>query len=170
MSGYLGEGLIRCHICCAVVPYFEGIIDLPGAPDDGQRCFRPVRDATMHNPGCTYCHDLEMQEHLDRLTEAFARQTQDAEQERNKLTVGELFHSINDHLVAKTSDLLRVAAIGHYLLVEAICSADGQDNIEFFVHAYESAGPVIDTILEECGRDSRDSFTGSRMRRASDER
>ena len=170
MSGYLGEGLITCHVCSAMVPSFESIIDLPGAPEHGQPCFRPARDATMHNPGCTYCHDVETTEHLNRLTEAFDRQERDKDQERDKLTVGELFNSINDHLVAKTPDLLRVAEIGKYLLIEAICSADEQDNAEFFVEAYESAGPVIDAVLEECGRNWRDSSTGRRMQRANDER
>jgi hypothetical protein len=91
-------------------------------------------------------------------------------QERNKLTVGELYDSINDHLVAKTPDLLRVAEIGKYLLIEAICSADEQDDTEFFIQAYESAGPVIDAVLEECGLDWRDSSTGWRMQSADDER
>jgi len=166
MSGDFGDGLIKCHVCSAMVPSFESIIDLPGAPEDGQPCFHPARDATMHNPGCTYCHDLETMERLNRLTEAFHRQAR----ERDKLTVGELYDSINDHLVAKTPDLLRVAEIGKYLLIEAICSADEQDNAEFFVEAYESAGPVIDAVLEECGRNWRDSSTGRRMQRANDER
>jgi hypothetical protein len=170
MSGYLGEGLIKCHVCSAMVPSFESIIALPGAPEDGQHCFRPVFDATMHNPGCSYCHDLETTDHLNRLMEAFDRQERAEQQARNKLTVGELFNSINDHLVAKTPDLLRVAEIGTYLLIEAICSADDQDNTEFFVQAHESAGPVIDAVLEECGRDWRDSSTGRHMQRPNNER
>jgi hypothetical protein len=170
MFGYPGEGLTKCHSCGAMVPSVRSIIDLPGAPEDDQLCFRPVSDATMHDPGCAYCHGPEQMEYLKRLMEAFDRQEWQEARERNKLAVGELFDSINDHLVAKTPDLVRVAEIGKCLLVEAICTADEQDNAEFFVHAYELAGPVIDALLEECGRDRRDSSTGRRMQRANDER
>ncbi len=165
-----GEGLIKCHVCSAMVPFFEGIIALPGAPEDGQPSFRVVRDETMHNPGCTFCHDLEVMEYLNELGEAFDLQQWEEARGRNKLTMGELFDSINDDVVAKTPDLLRAAEIGRYLLFGAICSADEQDNTEFFVQAYESAGPVIDAVLEDCYRDRRDSSTGRRMQRANDER
>ena len=69
MSGHIGEGLIRCHVCGAVVPSIYSLIDLPGAPEDGQPAFFPTVDATMHNPGCSYCHDPETMEYLNRFSE-----------------------------------------------------------------------------------------------------
>ena len=42
MSGHIGEGLIRCHVCGAVVPSIDSVIDLPGAPEDGQPAFFPT--------------------------------------------------------------------------------------------------------------------------------
>ena len=64
MTGYVGEWLVRCHDCGAMVPSFKGLIDLPGSPEYMQVCFRPVYDTTMHNPSCTYCNDPETIEHL----------------------------------------------------------------------------------------------------------
>jgi hypothetical protein len=157
---YAGEGLIKCDVCSAMVPSFESIIDLPGAPEDGQPCFRPVMDATMHAPGCTYCHSPETMEYLNRFQEYFDRE----DQERNKLTVGELLDSIscilNLNITAK--DLTKVAKIGELLFSEAICTADDQDNAEFFEEAYCAWGPVVNALLHECGRECRDPLTGRR--------
>jgi hypothetical protein len=168
MSGYIGEGLIECHDCGAMVPSFESLIDLPGAPEHMTPCFRPVRDATMHNPGCTYCHDPETQANLSELLAKADQQ----EQVRNKLTVGELLDAIDQTLNpdVTTNKLLAVAEIGKTLLYSAICIADEQDNPEFFEEAYGFWGPLVDAVLEECGLDWRDSFTGRRRQRANDER
>ena len=59
MIDRIGEGLIKRPDCGAMVPSFASLIDQPAAPEHMTLCFRPVHDATMHNPGCTYCHDPE---------------------------------------------------------------------------------------------------------------
>jgi hypothetical protein len=82
-----------------------------------------------------------------------------SEQERNQYTVGELIDAI-DRKFADTRDLMRLAEIGKYMLYEAVCTADDQDNLEFFVEAYSFYGPLIDTVLQECGRENRDALTG----------
>jgi len=159
----MGEGLIKCPDCGAMVPSFESLIDLPGAPEHGTPCFRPVADATMHNPGCNYCHSPETMDYLRRLMEPFEQQ----DQERNKLTVGELFDSIDGilNLNITAGQLMEVAEIGKELLYAAICKADEEDNAEFFVEAYAYWGPVVDLVLEECDLDYRDTMTG-RLRTA----
>ena len=155
---YAGEGLIKCHACGAMVPSIESLIDLPGAPEHMTPCFRPIADATMHAPGCTYCHSPETMEYLNRFKEYCDRE----DQERNKLTVGELLDSIscilNLNITAK--DLMKVAEIGKLLFYEAICTADDQDNAEFFEEAYSAWGPVVDAVLQECNREDRDTLTG----------
>lgn len=55
---------------------------------------------------------------------------------------------------------MKATEIGRGLLVEAICTADDQDNVEFFAAAYGFYGPLIDTVLQDCRRDPRDSTTG----------
>ena len=83
------------------------------------------------------------------------------EQERHNYTVGELLDAINDRMIAKTEDLMTATEIGRGLLAEAICTADDQDDAEFFAAAYSFYGPLIDTVLEECDRDvTRDTITG----------
>jgi hypothetical protein len=145
----IGEGLIKCPDCSAMVPSFASLIDSPGKFDHLTPCFRPVYDATMHNPGCTYCHDPETMEHLNRFMELFDRE----DRERNKLTVGELLDSISQtlNLNISTRELLKVAEIGQLLFYEAIRTADEKDNAEFFVEAYANWGPVVDAMLGDCG-------------------
>jgi hypothetical protein len=158
MTEYLGEGLIKCHDCAAMVPSIESLIDLPGAPEHMTACFRPVMDATMHNPGCNYCHSPEVMEYLRPFMEQFKQD----DQARNKLTVGELLDSIdgilNPNITAE--ELMKVAEIGKLLFYEAIFTADEEDNAEFFAEAYGFWGPVVDAVLQECGRDYRNSQTG----------
>jgi hypothetical protein len=48
MTDYTGEGLIECQDCGAMVPSFESLIDLLGAPEHMTPCFR--RSST---PPCT---------------------------------------------------------------------------------------------------------------------
>ena len=158
MTEYVGEGLIKCHDCSAMVPSFESLIDLPGAPEHMARCFRPIMDATMHNPGCNYCHSPEMMEYLRPLMKPFEQQ----DQERNKRTIGELLDSIEGILNPNftTEELMKVAEIGKLLFYEAICTADEEDNAEFFAEVYGCWGPVVDAVLQECGRDYRNSETG----------
>lgn len=161
MSYNTGEGLIRCHDCGAVVPSVASLIDLPGAPEHMTPYFRPTADATMHNPGCTCCHAPEEMEHLRPFMELFDSE----EQERNKLTVGELLDTINSilnfNITAK--DLMKVSEVGQLLLYGAICIADDEDNAEFFVEAYGRWGPLVDEVLQECDRDYRNSDTGQRV-------
>ena len=113
----------------------------------------------MHNPGCGACHDPETMEHLHRLMEGWGRE----EQERYKLTVGELLDSINQilNLNVTAEDLVKVAEIGQLLFYEAVCTADEQDNVEFLAAAYGFYDPLVDTVLEECGREHRDTLTGA---------
>jgi hypothetical protein len=59
------------------------------------------------------------------------------EQERHNYTVGELLDAINDRMIAKTEDLMKATEIGRGLLAEAICTADDQDNAEFFAAAIQ---------------------------------
>ena len=118
MTDYIGEGLIKCHDCGAMVPSIESLIDLPGAPEHMTPCFRPIMDATMHNPGCGYCHSPEMMEYLNRLLEPGRRE----DQERRKLTVGELLDSFDGVLNPNitTAELMKVAEIGKELFFGAI--------------------------------------------------
>ena len=85
-----------------------------------------------------------------------------SEQERNNYTVGELLDSIdgilNPNITAE--ELMKVAEIGKLLFYEAICTADEEDNAEFFAEAYGYWGPVVDAVLQECGRDYRNADTG----------
>jgi hypothetical protein len=156
-------GLIKCHACGAMVPSFESLIDRPGAPEHMTPCFRPIADATMHAPGCTYCHSPETMEYLNRFKEDCDRE----DQERNKLTVGELLDSIscilNLNITAK--DLMKVAEIGKLLFDEAICTADDQDNVEFFDEVYGHCEWAVAAVLQECGREDRDPLTGRRRPR-----
>jgi hypothetical protein len=143
-----------------MVPSFASLIDLPGAPEHMTPCFRPVADATMHSQGCSYCHSPEEMEYLRPFKELFDRE----KQERNKLTVGELLDSINSvlNLNISTEELMKVAEIGQLLFYGAICTADDEDNADFFAEAYGCWGPVVDAVLQECGRDYRNSDTGER--------
>ena len=61
---------------------------------------------------------------------------------------------------AHADHLFLVAEGGKELLYEAIVRADGDDNEEFFVQAYENWGPLVDAVLDECGLEYRDSLTG----------
>jgi hypothetical protein len=76
---------------------------------------------------------------------------------RNQFPVGAFFDSIDKrrhHGQKPTSEkLLAVAEVGKELLYEAICTADDDDNEEFFVQAYECWGPLVDTLLQECDRE-----------------
>jgi hypothetical protein len=58
---------------------------------------------------------------------------------------------------------MMVAEIGTELFYAAICAADEDDNEELFVRAYEHWGPLVDTVLQECDREVRNSFTGRRL-------
>ena len=71
-----------------------------------------------------------------------------------------MLDAINDRMIAKTEDLMKASEFGRGLLAEAICTADDQDNLEFFVEAYSVYGPLIDTVLQECDRERRNSRTG----------
>lgn len=101
---------------------------------------------------------LEACAHLDR-----------ERHQRNQFPIGAFFDSIDMRgrpgKKACTEKLFVAAEVGKELLHEAICTADEDDNVEFFVQAYEAWGPLVDTVLEECDRGYRDSRTGSRFPR-----
>lgn len=84
--------------------------------------------------------------------------------ERDQFPVGAFFDSIDAdrHGGRKPTaeKLLVVAEVGKDLLYGAICTGDEDDNAEFFVHAYERWGPLVDRVLQECDRDFRDPNTG----------
>jgi hypothetical protein len=88
--------------------------------------------------------------------------------QRNQFPVGAYFDLIDsrrhDGQQASVEQLMMVAEIGADLFFAAICVADDNDNEELFVEAYEHWGPLIDTVLQECDREDRDSFTGRRLR------
>jgi hypothetical protein len=67
LDDYTGDGLIQCPDCSAIVPYFDSAIYAPGTPEHLLPCVRPVYDATMHAPSCTYCHDADMTRYLNGL-------------------------------------------------------------------------------------------------------
>jgi hypothetical protein len=115
-------------------------------------------DATMHDPGCGYCHSPEMMEYLNRLLEPGRRE----DQERRKLTVGELLDSIDGvlNLNITTAELMKAAGIGKELFFGAILTADALDNAEFLVTAYENWAAVVDAVLRECDREDREVWTG----------
>ena len=67
-------------------------------------------------------------------------------EERKRYTVGELVDDINhrhgiNREFDQTEDLMKAAEIGKSLLYEAVCTADDQDNAEFFAAAYGFYGP-----------------------------
>ena len=101
------------------------------------------------------------------LLEACARLDLDRHR-RNQFPVGAFFDSIDERRLngqkASTEKLFVVAEVGRDLLYEAISTADEDDDEEFFLNAYESWGPLVDTVLEECGREYRDPFTGCCLR------
>ncbi|SKG74695.1 Uncharacterised protein [Mycobacteroides abscessus subsp. bolletii] len=101
------------------------------------------------------------------LLEACARLDLERHQ-RDQFPVGVFLYSIDKRRLngrkASAEKLLEVAEVGRDLLCAAICTADDDDNEEFFVNAYESWGPLVDTVLQECGREYRDSFTGCCLR------
>ncbi|OBB07098.1 hypothetical protein A5668_01410 [Mycolicibacterium fortuitum] len=84
--------------------------------------------------------------------------------ERDQFPVGAFFDSVDAdrHGGRKPTaeQLLVVAEVGKDLLYDAICTADVDDNAEFFVDAYEYWGPLVDTVLQECGCGFRDANTG----------
>jgi len=111
---------------------------------DGHPVVHPTSDATMHNPECP-----ETQTPLSRLVTELRREAE----ERNKLTVGELFDSIN-HIRnpdVTTEKVLAVAEIGKSLLYHATCIAYEQDDADFFEEAYSLWGPLVDAVKVECG-------------------
>ena len=53
-----------------------------------------------------------------------------------------------------------VAEVGAGLFYDAICTADDEDNEEFFIDAYGYWGPLIDEVLQASDRGCRDARTG----------
>lgn len=86
--------------------------------------------------------------------------------QRDQFPLGAFFESIDADRHGGTKPaadkLMVVAEAGQELLYAAICTADDDDNAEFFVKAYSYWGPLVDTVLQECDRDYRDSSSGRR--------
>lgn len=143
----MAEGLIKCRVCGEMVPSIKVLIDLPGAPEHLRTYFKPDHDPAMHTPDCTYCVrdpyaplPIEEQEHWERLNEWIEKDDARQREERDRFTITALPDLINDHAVAHTRDLLKVAEMGKLLLYEAIWLAAEQDNAEFFVEVYSLWG------------------------------
>jgi len=87
--------------------------------------------------------------------------------QRNQFPVGAFFDHIDprrhDGQKASVEQLMMLAEIGTELFYTAICAADEDDNEELFARAYEHRGPLIDTVLQECDREDRNSLTGRRL-------
>ncbi|MCV7303044.1 hypothetical protein H7J93_25805 [Mycobacterium barrassiae] len=101
------------------------------------------------------------------LLEVLARSDRERHR-RDQFPVGVFLDSIDKRRLngrkASAEKLLEVAEVGKELLYAAIATADDDDNEQFFVEAYLDWGPLVDTVLEECGREYRDSFTGRCLR------
>lgn len=87
--------------------------------------------------------------------------------QRDQFPVGAFFESIDANRQGgrkpSAEMLLAVAEVGQELLYAAVCRADTDDNAEFFVEAYGYWGPLVDTVLQECACDLRNSNTGRRL-------
>ena len=86
--------------------------------------------------------------------------------QRNQFPVGAFFDSIDPDRQGgrkpTAEKLFVVAEVGKDLLYEAICTADDDDDTQFFVDAYEHWGPLVDIVLQECDRGVRDT-SGDRL-------
>ena len=87
-----------------------------------------------------------------------------------RLTITAAIDLINDHAVAHTEDLLKVARIGQMLFSQAVYTADEQDNTEFFVKAFEEWPDEVTELMEKMqlsfGVEERDQSTGERTGRS----
>jgi hypothetical protein len=124
-------------------------------------------------------NDSEFEESLDRERESdlesnlpsdvqeMVAQLNRERHERDQFPVGAFFDSIDAdrHGGRKPTaeKLFVVAEVGKDLLYDVICTADEEDNAEFFIHAYENWGPLVDTVLQECDCGFRDADTGRRL-------
>lgn len=98
-----------------------------------------------------------------RTLELIAQYDLDCHQ-RNQFPVGAFFDIINSQrhggVKATAEQLFVVAEVGADLFYAAICTADDEDNAEFFIKAYERWGELVDTALQECSLPNRDVMTG----------
>jgi len=154
------EGLIACPSCGAMVP---SLLTLR----DDQEVYVATKDPTMHVPPCTYCAidryaglPQETQEHWRRMDDHIDAVEARERQERDRYTITTALWLASEKVVAPTEDLLKVLEWGKKLVLEAICTADDQNNAEFFVTAYEEWGAVIDEVLADCGRPHRNVTSG----------
>ena len=81
-----------------------------------------------------------------------------------KLTANELYDRIHNHPVAKTEDLLAAAEVAKFLIYNADCIADEQDDEEFFGEALTEWPAVVEAVIEDCELDGRDD-AGERLPR-----
>ena len=151
---------VTCPSCGAMVP---SLLTLR----DGQELYVATKDPTMHVPPCTYCAidryaglPQETQEHWRRMDDHIDAVEARERQELDRYTITTALWLASEKVVAPTEDLLKVLEWGKKLVLEAICTADDQNNAEFFVTAYEEWGAVIDAVLEDCDRPDRDVRTG----------
>ena len=59
-----------------------------------------------------------------------------------------------------TTDLLKLAEVGKWMLYEAIWLADDQDNAEFFEEAFSLYGPLVTAAMMEMSLRDRNTITG----------
>ena len=126
----------------------------------------------MHKAECRYAKPVELNrtyeeiEYMERLCEDLDRHDAKEREEHDRLTITAAIDLVNDHAVAHTEDLLKVARIGQMLFDQAVYTADEQDNTEFFVKAFEEWPDEVTELMEKMqlsfGVEERDQSTGER--------
>ena len=106
---------------------------------------------------------------LPATTEALYEDSVLGDHQRNQLPVGVFLDRIHSEQRGGAKpdayQLFHCADVGADLFHAAIYAAEDQDNAELFVRAYETWGPLVTAVLEECDLDYRDTVTGQRVSR-----
>lgn len=170
MSDHMSEGMIVCTECGELVPSIEVW------PVAGERSWQPQHGSSMHKAECSYAKPVELNrtyeeiEYMERLSEDLDRHDAKEREEYDRLTITAAIDLVNDHAVAHTEDLLKVARIGQMLFSQAVYTADEQDNTEFFVKAFEEWPDEVTQLMEKMqlsfGVEERDQSTGERTGRS----
>lgn len=85
---------------------------------------------------------------------------------RDQIPVGVFLESVDPQKMGRaitTNQLGVVAEVGHDLLYAAVCTADEQDDAEFFETAFGQWGPLITAAMEECDLPDRCTLCGVRL-------
>ena len=112
MNDHMSEGMIVCTECGELVPSIEVW------PVGGERSWQPQHDSSMHKAECRYAKPVELNrtyeeiDDMERLCEDLDRHDANEREEYDRLTITAAIDLVNDHAVAHTEDLLKVARIG----------------------------------------------------------